>query len=697
MADETPKIIYSSPPQEPSGVSEPVLSDPPKEPLDPGNLVRSEAPREPVDLVGNQQKFEPELIIGDTLDEVPQPPTLSIPGPPWEPTQVETILSGPPWNPSQVAIVPEPPPDSPDDVPLVLTPPPASPYDVPTVLTPPPGVPHDVPTPPEPGPANPYDVPTGLTPPPWEAVDVPTVLSGESAEPFDVPIVVTRDHRIPEPGEQPVQEPVRVRDHRDEPGNQPVPDLLKPSPVVDKPDLAKIISQVQFIDKELAKHLNDLLGGLIEPISIFGPGGASLDPTVLARWLRDYYSSVGKTGVAEFILQQTILYSKNPLVARIFDPLYFLKMVVPGTMGVMTTTIDTQAGATMEDIIKTRDKLPKQIQETRISENTYSEENKYSDGQDFDLASMTDLTAAGIPAPLMSETTEAGVKTQKFDSSKYFIRDQKSPSRALINPIFRDNKRSNIASTKLAASVGINGIIPASIPGENQDGVVLTKTDSPSEIGPGTNDVLGGNYIDDDTAYVPFSFTDLRPTPDGLFRSVFFRPFNLNFSRSTSPEFEEDGAFGRTDPVVGYIKTVRTFDVSFDLHAFIPEDVLTIHRKLLWLESMAYPTYSSDALLKSGPICRMRIGDVVSSGRKGLPGVLKSVSVDFADAIWELRKGAKVPRSASVTLSFLALHEGPIGHLDGEFGVLSLPSVGESTPATVFSGYYQGFGEPRRK
>ncbi len=692
MADETPKIQYSTPPQEPSVVSDPILSSPPEEPMDPGVLVLSDPPRDPVDFIGIQKRFEPDLIIGDTLDEVPQPPALSIPGLPWEPQQIETIPSGPPWDPNQVSIIPEPPPGEPVDVPLVLTSPPAVPFDVPTIPEPAPGVPHDVQTPPEPGPWAPEDVPTGPSPAPWEPEDVQVVPAGASVEPFDVPIIVTRDHRIPPPGEQPVEESNRVRDHRDEPGNQPVPILSTPAPVDDKPDLNKTIRQMQFLDRELAKHLQDI-ADFPEPISIFGPGGASLDPTVLAKWLRDYISSVGKVGVSEFILQQTILYSKNPLVSRIFNPLYFLNMLRPGSMGTTTTTIDTQNGVTMEDIINTT-LPPINVNDPKDYQNTHREDLPYSDGQDFDVGTMTDNAAAGQlePTTPVKIGTGAGVEVQVFDSSKYFMNERNSASRALVKPEYRDNrKRSNIAAIRLAESVGLNGIIPAAIHGE-KDGIVLSKTDSPSEPA-GAAD----QFIDDDAAYMPFCFTDLRPTPEGKFRSVFFRPFNLNFSRSTSPEFEEEGAFGRTDPVVGYIKTTRTFEVSFDLHAFAAEDVETIHRKLIWLESMAYPTYSADALLKSGPICRMRIGDVVSSGRKGLPGVLKAISVDFADALWELRRGAKVPRSASVTLSFLALHEGPIGHLDGNFGVLSLPSIGESTPATVFSGYYQGFGEPRKK
>jgi hypothetical protein len=63
-----------------------------------------------------------------------------------------------------------------------------------------------------------------------------------------------------------------------------------------------------------------------------------MNPEALARWLKDYVQSVGGAGTAKFIAEQAILYGMNPVAARIFDPSYFLKMLVPGSMGHVTTT-----------------------------------------------------------------------------------------------------------------------------------------------------------------------------------------------------------------------------------------------------------------------------------------------------------------------------------------------------------------------
>ena len=105
------------------------------------------------------------------------------------------------------------------------------------------------------------------------------------------------------------------------------------------------------------------------------------------------------------------------------------------------------------------------------------------------------------------------------------------------------------------------------------------------------------------------------------------------------------------------------------MHAFSPEDLPVIYRKLEWLASMVYPEYDVDQLMRSGPVVRMRVGDLIKSRQAGLPGVIKSLSYDYTDSRWELKKGWKLPMSINVTLSFLALHDVMIGRgRDGEFG-----------------------------
>jgi hypothetical protein len=191
---------------------------------------------------------------------------------------------------------------------------------------------------------------------------------------------------------------------------------------------------------------------------------------------------------------------------------------------------------------------------------------------------------------------------------------------------------------------------------------------------------------------------------------------NLQFNTTFTPEWAEGSTFGRVDPVVGYQKTSRTISLQFEVHAFAPEDVRTMYNKMTWLASMCYPTYGEDGLIRSGPVTRLRVGDAVSTEAGGLPGVIRTLGFDFGDALWELKRGMKVPRSFKVAVDFLALHEGPVGILNGVFGVLQLPPGGPAADrdtnlaggptdarangapggASLLPGRFSKFGEPRR-
>jgi hypothetical protein len=94
---------------------------------------------------------------------------------------------------------------------------------------------------------------------------------------------------------------------------------------------------------------------------------------------------------------------------------------------------------------------------------------------------------------------------------------------------------------------------------------------------------------------------------------------------------------------------------------------------------MCYPSYDKDILFKSGPVVRLRIGDLLkSTGGFGLPGIIENLSFDYNGRAWELQKGNKVPMGFTVSLSFLVLHEKPIGlGVDGQFG-----GIGRIDPGT---------------
>lgn len=214
------------------------------------------------------------------------------------------------------------------------------------------------------------------------------------------------------------------------------------------------------------------------------------------------------------------------------------------------------------------------------------------------------------------------------------------------------------------------GIIPAGFDEDNEEGFTTEE-------------------IDDDKAYVPLCFTDLRPIvgTDKL-RSVYFRPFITNLNESFSPNWNKAQYFGRTDAVASYQSTDRSVTLGFELHAFRPQDVEIIYQKLNWLASMTYPSYDKHLMYSSGPVVRLRVGDVINGGaglNKGLPGIIEGLSFDYSDALWEIEKGSKAPRSVKVSFTFHVLHDRPIGIGNfGKFGGIgTIDEKGVYTPPNI--------------
>ncbi len=680
---EDPKIVPSPPPAEPRDVQ----------------VVPSPPPAEPFDV-----------------------PTYPSP-PPAEPFDVKVYPDPPPGGTHDVPINPDPGPAAPFDVPTSPDAPPAEPFDVPTTPDPAPAVPFDVPVLPDGPPAEPFDVPTAPDGPPLEPFDVPTAPDGPPAVPFDVPTEPSAPPGLPfDVGvtpDGPPAEPFNVGVDLSPPPREPFDVPTFPSPPAlftegsggGSPSIFAIVEAVRSFDARVGNFLSSLLD--LSPINASMTGAGALDPLTLARWFQDYLNTVGPAGVAKFAAQQAILYAMNPVVAKVFDPLYFVKMLIPGSMGNFHTTIDTQAGLTMENVVRAKDQLFQSTGgfekfDTGFGPNVYDGRSghTFNAGQDFSVDEMVDAALNGeahaFTSPVQDQRGVPAV--QKFDAQKYFQdRDsfgtQLATNRAKSLP-------ADVQSSPLAASAFINGVVRMSVPGEI-DGAIYSETQDPS---------VGVGHVDDDDARIPLCFTDLRKDPVmNAYRSVYFRPLNLGFNKSVTPEWSEGGAFGRVDPIVSYQRTSRTYSVNFELHAFAPEDLGVMYNKMVWLDSMCYPSFGSDSLIRSGPVVRMRIGDAVATESGGLTGIIKSLGFDFNDALWELKKGFKVPRSFKVAVEFLALHEGPVGILNGQFGVFKLPTGGPqgevdtSNPggptesqegptrvAVLQPGRFAKFGEPRK-
>ena len=623
-----------------------------------------------------------------------RPPDVLTDPPPWAPRDINVVDDGPPWAPVDVAVLTDGPPAG--TVPVIVNddPPPAGTVPVAVTDDGPPWVPIVPPISPDasPGPVVPVMTdPETPMPPMW-----PTHIHGF---PSGFP---------PDPTSDPPPIEPDPRDHRGTPAYEPPP----------VPTAKSIAAAAARFDRQLSELLLDGIGATDNIVEGALPYSRALDPDFLFRWYQDMLglqsaqisSGVGvSTLAAKFVAEQTILYAMNDTVAKIFDPMYFVAMLVPGSMGRYTPALDVEFNNnTTVAQAKDREIVAVALFADDPDSNAFGPHNPASRGLDFTIGDLVDQALDGDTSGFLTASPADG-GALRFDATMYFDPGPPGTSgpRSVVSRLVKTQVTSGetLPDSKLERAAGADGILRTRILGEGADGSVLSDTQDPSSI------------IDDDDAYVPLSFTDLRTGPmawhqgfgiSKTFRTVYFQAMNLRFNVAYSPDYSDLTAFGRVDPVMGYVRTGRTVNLGWEVHAFVPEDLENMYNKMTWLSSMVYPTYGQDGLFQSGPVIRLRIGDVVASDLGGTPGVIKSLSFDFGDCLWELKKGMKVPRSYAVQVDFQVLHDGPVGILDGSFGVLNLPTVGDQPQpdrnlapkgqaAGKVPGRFMRFGEPVRK
>jgi hypothetical protein len=167
--------------------------------------------------------------------------------------------------------------------------------------------------------------------------------------------------------------------------------------------------------------------------------------------------------------------------------------------------------------------------------------------------------------------------------------------------------------------------------------------------------------IKDSDLYMPFMFQDLRRKSPEEF--LYFRAFlKPGLAETFTPDWQVERYYGRVDQVPIYMGTLRTLSVAFDVVAWSPADLPVVWRKMNKLQSMVYPDYNKGGFYKSGPIIRMRIGDLfASTNGRGLPGYITSMDWSYDDGIWNMDDELKVPRKISVSIGFTVLHDGNPG------------------------------------
>lgn len=616
--------------------------------------------------------------------------------------EVKIVLSPPPAEPFDVPTNPSPPPSEPFDVKVYPDPPPGGTSDVPTSPDGPPIAPHDVTTSPDGPPAVPFDVPTSPDGPSLAPVDVTTAPDGPPTAPFDVPTspdsLPTDPFDVPTAPDGPPADPLNVPTTPDEPPADPfdVPTTPDPTIVIGTDGQALLPDGFDvpiFLNPQINEDPQGLLANVARTVAVFDKS--------LAAFLTELVDSKRVTNEAVALIEDKAL-TKIVHTSRDDKMIEFLSYAVraaggavggvtPNVVGLASTAVDVRL-----------------LGVGQRTENVYTSQRTFADGQDFAIDEMIDGAISGDGHPFTSPARDRAGSVQRFDASKYFD-ERESTGRQSAGDLAKTRIFTNDSvqsrNAALAASNFINGVVRVQVSSyEDIDGCVYSQTQNPSSI------------IDDDDARVPVSFTDLRKTSRG-YRSVYVRPLNLGFSKSVAPEWSEGSAFGRVDPIVAYQRTTRSYSLSFDMQAFAPEDLEVMYRKMVWLDSMCYPSYGDDSLMRSGPVIRLRIGDVVSTDNGGLSGIIKSLNFDFNEVMWELKKGMKVPMSFKVSLEFLALHDGPVGRMNDDFGVFQLPPGqkkgapgadtsqngppteqrdGQPRTATLMPGRFVRFGDPRR-
>jgi hypothetical protein len=668
---------------------------------------------------------QPPEFVPEKPAELPQPPEFSP-----QPT-VPVELKNVPVIPSQPAKLPDPPgfsplpnavlPDPPTVVPSVPAelPPPPDFAPLPNAMLPPMPAPPPAPNavlPPMPAPPP---APNAVLPPPPDFVPNPNaVLPGPPA--FNPnPNSVLPPMPAPPPS-SPAVLPGPPAFASQPNAILPAPPAFVPQPNAILPQPPNLVNPQPYAPNGVLEPSKDILGRLdkvdadvklviqsLVPFSETGggpPGSHANDPVVLAKNLRSLAMQVGPFGLKGFSSLQFVLFAMN-VNGKIWNPNTLFPR--PGSNEWVPAAVDdfvphealVLAHATIGSGLAAVEQNA--IPLLNDTANPYSADNPYDQGnagnffsiggmvdsitgKGFDPNSQRILVPSDVKAPVAPGTITPAGQIQKVSLASMYTPDTRliplGPGQPSVQ-IPLNTREATFQSLpgsgpKLAKAYYSSGIVPAGFDGEAQDPVgaglgFITntiRTDDPS------------TSIDDDDAYVPLSFMDMRPLGGtDLVRTVYFRPFITNLTEELAPEWNKQNFFGRTDAVATYMATGRTINLGFTVHAFAPEDLETIYQKKNWLASMCYPSYDKDMLFKAGPVIRLRVGDLLKThGGFGLPGIIESLSFDFNETVWELQKGNKVPMGFKVSMTFLVLHEKPIGiGVHGHFG-----GIGKIDPGT---------------
>lgn len=169
----------------------------------------------------------------------------------------------------------------------------------------------------------------------------------------------------------------------------------------------------------------------------------------------------------------------------------------------------------------------------------------------------------------------------------------------------------------------------------------------------------------------------------------FFPAFIQNISETITPTWNSVGFINRSEDLYVYEKASRSFALGFLLFADkheseekdIPEkftvyttngaatlDVIgkdALWRKIRFLQSLAYPTYSEDGTYKRAPFGRFWMGNLI----QGVTFVMDGLTLNYEPLVWNLNSDEVRPMIVNVTMTIKILHNSPPSSVTDFYGV----------------------------
>ena len=105
---------------------------------------------------------------------------------------------------------------------------------------------------------------------------------------------------------------------------------------------------------------------------------------------------------------------------------------------------------------------------------------------------------------------------------------------------------------------------------------------------------------------------------------------------------------------------------------------------------LCYPAYDSTGLYQTGPIARIRLGNILKSGGAGITCAITSLDINYDETTWEIIPSVQIPRIVNVSISCQVLHEFAVGISDGMFG--GVPAPGAAGDVVLYRDAFSGVG-----